>query len=462
MSDEEGITTLEDELTKSQEQIAKKDQTIKELNEGIAALTKKIEEHRKKSEKEIEEQRKKSEKELEEHRKKSEKEISKIAQEQEKMNESREKKINEVQNDLKKKLDKIKELEAIVKKQDDKDLMSKIKILQNINEKKKTEIDRLTAEKEKLNVEINKYYLRGKKGTSVKELQELLDTAEAKNHDLSLRVAELESLQTELKTEQDDIIRTFQQYEDRVKKLTTTNQQQSAQLETLSGGLDAQKIQSYDNFVQELQGELANVRAQLVDSERLRTKQEDDLIKFESMLKQIQTQIQEKEVAAASYPQPAQPAIPEPVQPAYLQPAQPAYPQPAQPAYPQQPQQPPAVRPQPQPLSAPRGPPGPKVSASGIIPSQAPSPGGSKMEAVQLLDVILEKAKSGIAASQLGQVMEQTKNTIVQIFQWHPTMFELAAFARRLQQFPAGSPIDNETLILLAEKVNAWKQRILG
>ena len=58
--------------------------------------------------------------------------------------------------------------------------------------------------------------------------------------------------------------------------------------------------------------------------------------------------------------------------------------------------------------------------------------------------------------------MEQTRDVIVKIFRWHPALYELATFARRLKKFPEGDALDAETLELLLEKIDEWKNRISG
>ncbi len=56
--------------------------------------------------------------------------------------------------------------------------------------------------------------------------------------------------------------------------------------------------------------------------------------------------------------------------------------------------------------------------------------------------------------------MEQIRDTIVKIFRWHPALYELATFARRLKKSPEGTGLDAETQSLLIEKVDEWKNRI--
>jgi hypothetical protein len=102
-----------------------------------------------------------------------------------------------------------------------------------------------------------------------------------------------------------------------------------------------------------------------------------------------------------------------------------------------------------------------KPTPAPTTPSKQASAAGPPMTDVfKLLDSIKEKAKSGISASQLANEMEQTRDAIVKIFRWHPALYELATFARRLKKYAEGAPLDNETRTLLLEKVEEWKNRI--
>jgi hypothetical protein len=102
-----------------------------------------------------------------------------------------------------------------------------------------------------------------------------------------------------------------------------------------------------------------------------------------------------------------------------------------------------------------------KPSLPPTTPSKQASAVGAPMADVfKLLDSIKEKAKSGITAIQLANEMEQTRDAIVKIFRWHPALYELATFARRLKKYAEGVPLENETRTLLLEKVEEWKNRI--
>ncbi len=85
---------------------------------------------------------------------------------------------------------------------------------------------------------------------------------------------------------------------------------------------------------------------------------------------------------------------------------------------------------------------------------------GPLAEVLGLLESIRIKAKSGLSGQDLGTEMEQIRDTIVKVFRWHPALYELATFSRRLKKFPIGQPPDTETLHLLFEKIDEWKNRV--
>jgi hypothetical protein len=101
----------------------------------------------------------------------------------------------------------------------------------------------------------------------------------------------------------------------------------------------------------------------------------------------------------------------------------------------------------------------PSTSRPAPPPAVAPKE-GPLTEVFKLLDSLKEKAQSGINAIQLANEMEQTRDAIVKIFRWHPALYELATFARRLKKYAEGAPLDNETKTSLLEKVEEWKNRI--
>ncbi|MHA1268744.1 MAG: hypothetical protein ACTSPY_03055 [Candidatus Helarchaeota archaeon] len=81
-------------------------------------------------------------------------------------------------------------------------------------------------------------------------------------------------------------------------------------------------------------------------------------------------------------------------------------------------------------------------------------------EVFNLLDSITEKLKSGTLALQMAEYMEGIRDKVVELYKWHPILYEVATQARKLKKSGPEDPIDADTYQLLLEKVQEWKQRI--
>ena len=324
----------------------------------------------------------------------------------------------------------------------EKELKAKVKILESLNDKNKKEIDRLKTENEKLGKELEKLKESKSKEKSPKELQKQIEKLEAQNYELNLQLADMRGLQTLAKDERDEITESFDKQAARIKELQMTIAEKDERIKELSGGLDAQKMQAYDDFVLKLQTELNQVKQQLARSEQLRNEQATSIERFEAILAQVQEHLEQQEAAAAAEATQAARA------------AQQAYE--AQAAQASQQLNISTTLPEIAQIAA-------GVSPSGSSTTIPTSLGttGTEAEVIKLLDSIAQRARSGIPAQQLGNEMEQIRNKIVEIFQWHPALFELAAFSRRLKAAPVGTQVDASTLNNLLSQIEDWKKRIL-
>lgn len=100
-----------------------------------------------------------------------------------------------------------------------------------------------------------------------------------------------------------------------------------------------------------------------------------------------------------------------------------------------------------------------------IKPSQ-PEEIAEKAEAVpsevhKIFDGISDAVISKISAKELFDLMNQARDSIIKVYRWHPVLYELASFARRVQKLSEDQPLDNEISTLLIEKINDWKNRIV-
>ncbi|NVM04976.1 MAG: hypothetical protein HWN67_21825 [Candidatus Helarchaeota archaeon] len=106
-----------------------------------------------------------------------------------------------------------------------------------------------------------------------------------------------------------------------------------------------------------------------------------------------------------------------------------------------------------------------------IIPTEIPPPSKrapipikvGKTVPVEVLD-LLDSLKSKIEtpAVKFAEYMEWVRDEIVRIYKFHPAIYELGTFARKLKKYPQNMKIDPDIIALLFDKIDEWKQRIGG
>ncbi|NVM02892.1 MAG: hypothetical protein HWN67_11180 [Candidatus Helarchaeota archaeon] len=95
-------------------------------------------------------------------------------------------------------------------------------------------------------------------------------------------------------------------------------------------------------------------------------------------------------------------------------------------------------------------------------PTSATEPTEEVPEEVLLLfEEISNAVVSNVTANELANAMNTARENIIKVFKWHPVLYELASFSRRIQKMPEG-PLDAEITSLLLEKIEDWKNRISG
>ncbi|MHC1591074.1 MAG: hypothetical protein ACXQS8_03240, partial [Candidatus Helarchaeales archaeon] len=72
------------------------------------------------------------------------------------------------------------------------------------------------------------------------------------------------------------------------------------------------------------------------------------------------------------------------------------------------------------------------------------------------------KTKLDLPAQDLARFLEFIRDKIVKIFKFHPALYELGTFARKIKKYPAGVPLDEDIRRLLEDKITEWKKRISG
>ncbi|MFX0136968.1 MAG: hypothetical protein ACFFDN_25240 [Candidatus Hodarchaeota archaeon] len=81
-------------------------------------------------------------------------------------------------------------------------------------------------------------------------------------------------------------------------------------------------------------------------------------------------------------------------------------------------------------------------------------------EVLDLLDSL--KSKIETPAVKFADYMEWVRDEIVRIYKFHPAIYELGTFARKLKKYPQNMKIDPDIIALLFDKIEEWKQRIGG
>ncbi|MHA1784991.1 MAG: hypothetical protein ACTSVY_12145 [Candidatus Helarchaeota archaeon] len=86
-------------------------------------------------------------------------------------------------------------------------------------------------------------------------------------------------------------------------------------------------------------------------------------------------------------------------------------------------------------------------------------PGKVPDEVFHLLENI--KQKINIPIDQLAIFMENTRDEIVKIYKFHPALYELGTFARKLRKYPPNTTLEPDIMNLLVDKINEWKKRLV-
>ncbi len=77
----------------------------------------------------------------------------------------------------------------------------------------------------------------------------------------------------------------------------------------------------------------------------------------------------------------------------------------------------------------------------------------------ELLDSI-----KGSVNDEVGNLvirMENVRDEIVKIYKFHPALYELGTFARKLKKYPGKEYLDPDLSSLLTDKINEWKKRLV-
>ncbi|MHA1269412.1 MAG: hypothetical protein ACTSPY_06445 [Candidatus Helarchaeota archaeon] len=79
----------------------------------------------------------------------------------------------------------------------------------------------------------------------------------------------------------------------------------------------------------------------------------------------------------------------------------------------------------------------------------------------EVFNLIIQRTQGGADAHSLAKVIENAKDTISKSWKWHPSLFELGTFARRLRNNFKESELPSQEIIqLLMQKIEDWKNKM--
>ncbi|MFX1450459.1 MAG: hypothetical protein ACFFCM_06440 [Promethearchaeota archaeon] len=102
----------------------------------------------------------------------------------------------------------------------------------------------------------------------------------------------------------------------------------------------------------------------------------------------------------------------------------------------------------------------PKEAASTVKKPAEKKKGKTPPIVLEVFQLIEQRAQRGEAADALSKIIENARDTISKSWKWHPILYEVGTFARKLKKYPPGKPPDAEIIKLLMEKMAEWKEKM--
>jgi hypothetical protein len=79
---------------------------------------------------------------------------------------------------------------------------------------------------------------------------------------------------------------------------------------------------------------------------------------------------------------------------------------------------------------------------------------------IEVFQLIENRAKGGASANALAKIIENARDTISKSWKWHPILYEVGTFARKLRKYGDKTP-GQEVLTLLFQKLDEWKDKMV-
>jgi division protein CdvB (Snf7/Vps24/ESCRT-III family) len=99
------------------------------------------------------------------------------------------------------------------------------------------------------------------------------------------------------------------------------------------------------------------------------------------------------------------------------------------------------------------------------IQSEAKSKAGKEKKVPDIVEevfsMIVQRAQGGADAHSLSKVIDNARDTISKSWKWHPALYELGAFSRKLRNnFKENELPSKEMVQLLMQKISEWKDKM--
>lgn len=102
-----------------------------------------------------------------------------------------------------------------------------------------------------------------------------------------------------------------------------------------------------------------------------------------------------------------------------------------------------------------------KVSSTDTSKPGAAKKGKTPPIVKEVFDLIEQRANRGVSAQELAKIIENGRDTISKSWKWHPLLYEVGTFARKLKKYPKDKVPDQEILKLLFQKIEEWKTKMV-
>jgi hypothetical protein len=101
------------------------------------------------------------------------------------------------------------------------------------------------------------------------------------------------------------------------------------------------------------------------------------------------------------------------------------------------------------------------ITTAPTAPADSGKKGKTPPIVAEVLGLLTQRAQGGADAHALANIMENARDTISKSWRWHPALYELGTFARKLRKIPKGQPPDSSLLNNLMQKIKEWSEKMV-